>query len=221
MATSGRDRSCENELDAIVDTAGGTVWLPATLPGGRRTGRKARWPDGLVIHLAHPGYVSRMRQNPDKHDWGDARMLADRRVGYLPRVWLCRRPSASCVAWSLLPPAARTRHRNILELQIGALLREERRDSSSGLGLDAKVEGVAGSDGTSPAEPLDHRASIGAADDGAERHQGRRRPAHELDAGRPAGGLADKGIGPVTAWMLRRTSDDSIHFARAKHGFAG
>jgi transposase len=44
---------------------------------------------GWSVHLAHPGFVSRMKQNPDKHDWGDARLLADLvRVGYLPKVWL-------------------------------------------------------------------------------------------------------------------------------------
>jgi transposase len=44
---------------------------------------------GWSVDLAHPGYVRRMKQNPDKSDYTDARMLADlTRVGYLPRVWL-------------------------------------------------------------------------------------------------------------------------------------
>jgi len=44
---------------------------------------------GWTIDLAHPGFVSRMKQNPDKTDFTDARMLADlERVGYLPKVWL-------------------------------------------------------------------------------------------------------------------------------------
>lgn len=43
---------------------------------------------GWSVDLAHPGYVRRMKQNPDKTDYTDARMLADlERVGYLPRVW--------------------------------------------------------------------------------------------------------------------------------------
>ena len=47
---------------------------------------------GWSVHLAHPGYVTRMKQNPDKTDYSDARMLADlERVGYLPRVWLAPR----------------------------------------------------------------------------------------------------------------------------------
>jgi transposase len=44
---------------------------------------------GWVINLAHPGYVARMKQTPDKTDWADARVVADLvRVNYLPRVWL-------------------------------------------------------------------------------------------------------------------------------------
>ena len=41
------------------------------------------------IDLAHPGYVARIKQSPDKTDFSDARLLADLvRVGYLPKVWL-------------------------------------------------------------------------------------------------------------------------------------
>lgn len=48
---------------------------------------------GWPTQLAHPGYVRRMKQNPDKTDYSDARILADlQRVGYLPPVWLV--PSA-------------------------------------------------------------------------------------------------------------------------------
>jgi transposase len=44
---------------------------------------------GWIINLAHPGYVARMKQTPDKTDWADARVIADLvRVGYLPKVWL-------------------------------------------------------------------------------------------------------------------------------------
>ena len=41
---------------------------------------------GWSVDLAHPGYVARIKQSPDKTDWGDARRLADlERVGYLPK----------------------------------------------------------------------------------------------------------------------------------------
>lgn len=43
---------------------------------------------GYSVSLAHPGYVARIKQGPDKTDWGDARLIADLvRVGYLPKVW--------------------------------------------------------------------------------------------------------------------------------------
>ena len=43
----------------------------------------------LLTTLAHAGYVMRMKGNPDKTDYSDARLLADlERVGYIPQVWL-------------------------------------------------------------------------------------------------------------------------------------
>lgn len=47
--------------------------------------REVRWP----VELAHPGFVNRMKSNPDKSDYTDARMLAELgRAGFVPRVWL-------------------------------------------------------------------------------------------------------------------------------------
>jgi transposase len=44
-----------------------------------------KWP----LSLAHPGYVQRMKHNPDKTDFADARMLAElSRAGLIPPVWL-------------------------------------------------------------------------------------------------------------------------------------
>lgn len=44
---------------------------------------------GWEIDLAHPGYVSHLKQGPDKTDKQDAHLLADLvRVGYVPKVWL-------------------------------------------------------------------------------------------------------------------------------------
>ena len=44
---------------------------------------------GWSVHLAHPGYVARIKQIPEKTDFGDARLLADlKRVVYLPKVWM-------------------------------------------------------------------------------------------------------------------------------------
>lgn len=81
---------------------------------------------GWSVDLAHPGFVKRMKQNPDKSDYADARMLADlTRVGYLPRVWLA--PAAIRDLRQL------TRHRQQLvnsrraiKTRILAILREAR-----------------------------------------------------------------------------------------------
>jgi transposase len=44
---------------------------------------------GWSVRQAHPGYVKRMKQNPDKTDYSDAHLLAELvRVGFLPTVWL-------------------------------------------------------------------------------------------------------------------------------------
>ena len=90
---------------------------------------KARW----SVALAHPGYVQRMRQNQDKTDSSDARLLADlERVGYLPRVWLA--PSEVRELRRLV----RFRQQNVdrrrsVKLRIRALLRDHRLQAPQGL----------------------------------------------------------------------------------------
>lgn len=86
---------------------------------------------GWSVDLAHPGYVHRMKQSPDKSDYTDAHMLADLiRVGYLPKVWLA--PSSIRELRRLI------RHRQQIaqsirntKLRMGALLREHRSGTCS------------------------------------------------------------------------------------------
>jgi transposase len=81
---------------------------------------------GWPVQLAHPGYVRRMKQNPDKTDYSDARILTDlRRVDYLPPVWLA--PAAvrdlrrvTRARQALVEDARR------IKLRVRALLRENR-----------------------------------------------------------------------------------------------
>jgi len=81
---------------------------------------------GWSVDLAHPGFVSRMKQNPDKTDFTDARLLADlERVGYLPRVWLAPQEVRE------LRRLVRFRQqlvdeRRAVKLRISALLRDQR-----------------------------------------------------------------------------------------------
>lgn len=81
-----------------------------------------KWP----IQLAHPGYVARLKQSPDKTDYGDARLLADLvRVGYVPKVWMAPRETRELrrlVRYRQRLVEARTK----TKLRIRALLRENR-----------------------------------------------------------------------------------------------
>jgi len=81
---------------------------------------------GWSVSLAHPGFVARMKQNPDKTDYADARLLADLlRVGYLPKVWLapeCLRRLRRLVRYR----QQMVDQRRDVKLRIRALLRENR-----------------------------------------------------------------------------------------------
>jgi len=81
---------------------------------------------GWSVDMAHPGFVARMKQNPDKTDFSDARMLADlERVGYLPRVWLAPHDVRQLRRLVRYRQQLAEERRN-LKLRIQALLREDR-----------------------------------------------------------------------------------------------
>lgn len=84
---------------------------------------------GWSVDLAHAGYVARMKQSPDKTDWGDARLLADlERVGYLPKVWLA--PEATRELRRLVRyRQQQVNQRRNVKLRIRALLRDQRAKS--------------------------------------------------------------------------------------------
>jgi transposase len=92
-----RNRRCANSLMAVaeqveprwevrsaaIESCCGAADLAEAIAGD------LRW----SISLAHPGYVNRMKHNPDKTDYADARMLAElARVGMIPPVWLAPEP---------------------------------------------------------------------------------------------------------------------------------
>lgn len=80
----------------------------------------------LPVELAHPGYVARLKRSPDKHDLGDAHLLADlARVNYLPTVWLA--PEATRQLRRLVRHRAQLVQRRVaVKLRIRGLLRENR-----------------------------------------------------------------------------------------------
>ena len=124
------NRLCANDWQTIVKVAGahGPVRRAAieSCCGASDLAEELVHRAGWSVDLAHPGFVKRMKQNPDKTDYADARMLADlTRVGYLPRVWLA--PAAIRDLRQL------TRHRQQLvntrraiKTRILAMLREAR-----------------------------------------------------------------------------------------------
>jgi transposase len=67
-----------------------------------------------------------MKQSPDKHDWGDARLLADlERVGYVPRVWLAPQEIRE-LRRLIRYRQYQVQQRRDTKLKIGALLRDHR-----------------------------------------------------------------------------------------------
>lgn len=161
---------------------------------------------GWKVQLSHPGYAARMKLNPDKSDYSDARMQFELgRTGLVPRVWLAPREVREL---RLL-----VRHRQQLvkerragKLRIGAILREQRC-------LDAPAPRW-----TRPwLEWLRHEAAL--SEQGrwvVERHlAGLQRLGEEIsqvqarlaavtrDDYQVQRLLEEPGIGPVTAWMLR------------------
>jgi transposase len=87
------NRDCPNDCQAIAGSVGryGTLVKAAieSCPGAADLAEELVTQAGWSVDLAHPGFVARMKQNPDKPDCQDAQLLADlERVGYLPRVWL-------------------------------------------------------------------------------------------------------------------------------------
>jgi transposase len=87
------NRRCGNSLAEVLAVVNGHG-LPAQAAvesccGAADLAEQLRDQAGWPISLAHPGYVSRMKHNPDKSDFSDARMLAELcRVGMVPKVWL-------------------------------------------------------------------------------------------------------------------------------------
>jgi transposase len=83
-------RNDATEVDEFVRKHGPLIRAAVeACPGAAHLADELATQKGWDIRQAHPGFVSRMRQTPDKTDWADARVLADlTRVGYLPTVWL-------------------------------------------------------------------------------------------------------------------------------------
>jgi transposase len=161
---------------------------------------------GWPVHLSHPGYAARMKLNPDKSDYSDARIQYELgRTGLVPRVWLAPREVRE-LRLLVRHRQQLVKERRATKLRIGALLREQRC-------LNAPARRW-----TQPwLKWLCHGASL--SEQGrwvVERHlAGLRRLGEEIgqaearllavtaEDAQVRRLLEEPGIGPVTAWMLR------------------
>ena len=124
------NRSCSNHWQVIRDAVA-SVGRPVRVAIEACTGAsdlaqelvdQACW----SVDLAHAAYVARMKRQPDKTDYSDARMLADlTRVGYLPRVWLAPLYIRDLRRLVSLRNSMVTQRKN-LKLRVSGLLRDYR-----------------------------------------------------------------------------------------------
>lgn len=124
------NRSVENDA-TIVSREAARFGLPKRVAieaccGAANLADELATQSQLPVELAHPGYVARLKQSPDKTDFTDAHLLADlARVNYLPRVWLA--PEATRQLRRLVRHRTQlVRRRRNVKLRIRALLRENR-----------------------------------------------------------------------------------------------
>jgi transposase len=122
------NRSVANDVEAITQVVPGECRVFAAIEACSGSAELAEEliQLGWSAHLAHPGYVARIKQNPDKTDFADARLLADlERVGYLPKVWLAPHAVRELRRVVRYRQQLANERRNG-KLRIRALLREQR-----------------------------------------------------------------------------------------------
>jgi transposase len=208
-------RGCANEGQAIVAYVarfGSKVRAAIECGTGAANLAEDLTRRGWSVDMAHAGFVCRMKNNPDKTDLQDAQVLADLvRVGYLPRVWLP-------------PEAIRELRRLVRYRQELAQRRRQIKQRVQGLLREARQQ----SPTTTAGKPLrpwtkawwswaEQQAQLGAESRWVfQRHQQELEHVAEqlvaveqrlaqVTADDPlvARLLAQRGIGPVTAWTLR------------------
>jgi len=124
------NRSVENDA-AIIERVATRHGRPARVAieaccGAANLAEELVTRRNLPVQLAHPGYVARMKQSPDKTDLADAHLLADLvRVNYLPRVWLAPQ-SIRALRRLVRHRAQLVRRRTDVKLRLRAVLRENR-----------------------------------------------------------------------------------------------
>lgn len=204
------NRSCANEwgeIAAMVGRHGPVVRAGIeACTGAASLAEELSERAGWSVDQAHPGYVSRMKQNPDKSDYTDAQMLADLvRVGYLPRVWTAPREVRDLRVLVRYRQQLAKARRNA-KLRICAILREQRvghgprrrwtRVWLAWVGQEASLS----EQGRWVVE--EHLAELEGLKTRLRRVEDR---LEELTREDPIVQrlILDKGVGPVTAWTIR------------------
>lgn len=213
MDPSGKilaNRACPNRAEAVVALAarhGDDVRAGIeSCSGAANLADELATKHGWVINLAHPGYVARMKQTPDKTDWADARVIADLvRVGYLPKVWLAPEDVRQLRTLTRYRQQLVDRRRDA-KLRITALLRDARvvepkgrRWTKAWTAWLKTAEGL-GSEGRWVVDRL-----LGELGDVAGSIAEVERRLAEVTAEDPVVARLRtlSGVGPVTAWNLR------------------
>ena len=220
------NRTCDNDPRRVVDyvaTHGGVRGAAMESCEGA-----ADFAEGLIaaagwsVDLAHPGYVHRLRQNPDKTDYSDAQLLADlERVGYVAKVWLA--PQAIRELRRLVRYRRQlVNERRNVKLRVRALLRAHRRGCAAprwGVAWFQWMRGV-----ELPEQSrwildrhLDRLQQLNGDIQGVERR---------LDVATKDDAVVQKlmtlpGVGPVTAWVLRAEVGRFDRFRSGKSAVGG
>jgi len=204
------NRSCRNDWLAIqsLAEAHGQVKGVAieACTGAADLAEELALHAGWSVDLAHPGYVRRMKQSPDKTDWSDARVLADlERVGYLPRVWLAPLEVRELRRVVRYRQQLVNERRNI-KLRVSALLRDQRIDGPRARRwTQAWTAWLRETTAVSPQSRwildrhLKHLAAVIGEIEEVEAHLAEM-TADDVMVNHL---LKYKGIGPVTAWTIR------------------
>ena len=226
MDPSGKilaDRPCPNRAEAVVATVaahGQDVHAAVeACSGSANLADELATRHGWILNLAHPGYVARMKQTPDKTDWADARVIADLvRVGYLPKVWLAPEDVRQLRTLTRYRQQL-VKSRTATKLRVTALLRENRVVEPAATRWDrawmawlATAEGL-GSEGRWVVDrPLGEIRDL---DTSIAEVEGRLAQVTAGDAA-VAELLKRPGVGRVTAWTLRAEIGRFDRFATGK-----
>jgi len=205
------NRACANDYQAITDFVrrhGDQVQAAIeSCTGAANLAEELVQRAGWSVDLAHPGFVARMKQNPDKTDFHDAHLLADlERVGYLPRVWLAPESVRELRQLVRYRQQLAQRRRNT-KLRIRAVLREQRCAAPAGVNPWTRAWCHWLSDGA----PLSvqgrwvieqHLRELGRLAEDLQAVEARLHQVTAVDT-EVIRLQAQPGIGPVTAWTLR------------------